>query len=97
MVHVNGNTAEFSFFRPRAGQVTLVGGFGGADSRLPMSRTPGGYWRATIHLPAGEYRFHYLADGARFADFAAFGIEYGQSGPDSIVRVGANAAFSLSA
>ena len=40
-----------------------------------------------MKLPAGEFRFRYCADGEWFADYAAFGVEPGRFGLDSIVRV----------
>lgn len=89
MVKVIERVAEFSFYRPKAALVCLVGCFnGGSTTKLAMSRTPDGYWKAHVRLPAGEYRFRYLADGEWFADYASFGLEYGRFGPESIVRVG---------
>ena len=88
MVTVTGNTAEFSFFRPHARRVQIVGDFNGwSVERMPMMRAPGGYWEARVQLPAGDFKFRYFADGEWFADYAAFGLEYGPFGPDSIVRV----------
>ena len=40
-----------------------------------------------MKLPAGEFRFRYCADGMWFADYAAFGVEPGRFGLDSIVLV----------
>ena len=89
MVTVNGNTAEFHFFRPQARAVELVGDFTHwRNGGLAMRRTAEGYWRARLMLPPGEFRFRYRADGQWFTDFAAFGVEPGPLGLDSIVRVG---------
>jgi len=40
-----------------------------------------------MRLPAGEFKFRYCADGEWFADYAAFGVEPGRFGLDSVVRV----------
>jgi hypothetical protein len=52
-----------------------------------MSRSRDGNWTAKVKLPAGSYRFRYRADGQWFTDYAAFGIEQGLLGIDSIVWV----------
>ena len=66
----------------------LVGGFNDwhADA-LPMVRGQDGYWRLKMRLPAGTFRFRYCADGHWFTDFAAFGVDEGPYGLDSVVRV----------
>jgi len=88
MVRHEGEWVEFSFYRPQAKQVFLAGDFNDwRDNELSMCRTRDGYWIAKIKLSAGEFRFRYCADGEWFADYAAFGIEPGQFGMDSIVRV----------
>ncbi len=90
MVSVKDQWVEFSFFRPQAGKVHLVGDFNDWRSgELPMARTADGYWTARMHLPAGEFRFRYFADGESFPDYAAFGLELGRFGLDSVVRVAA--------
>jgi 1,4-alpha-glucan branching enzyme len=89
MVTVNGNRAEFSFFRPQAHSVHLIGDFNGwMDGSLSMTCN-GGYWHAGIRLPAGDYKFRYVADGHHFVDYAAFGVEPGPFGFDSVVRIAA--------
>jgi len=88
MVTVDEQWVEFSFYRPRAGQVHLAGDFNAwREGELPMFRTPDGYWVARVRLPAGEFRFRYCADGEWFTDYAAFGVIPGRFGLDSIVRV----------
>ena len=52
-----------------------------------MNRGRNGYWTARMKLPPGEFRFRYNADGEWFTDYAAFGVEPGRFGLDSIVRV----------
>jgi hypothetical protein len=44
---------------------------------------------------AGEFRFRYCADGEWYADYAAFGVEPGRFGMDSIVRVPTAPAVQL--
>jgi len=88
MVTVNGNQAEFLFFRPTARQVHLVGDFNHWHARqAPMVRRPDGHWQARLSLPPGTFKFRYCADGEWFTDYAAFGIEFGPFGPDSLLRV----------
>jgi 1,4-alpha-glucan branching enzyme len=95
MVTVSGNHAEFRFFRPKACRVYLRGDFNAwRDGDLPMT-CEGGYWRAEIRLSPGDYRFCYVADGQRFADYAAFGIEPGTHGFDSVVRIPSNSLATL--
>lgn len=88
MVQVRDGSAVFEFFRPRAARVDLVGDFNGwRTGQLPMRRAEGGYWIAALRVPPGCYRFRYCADGQWFCDFAAFGIEHGPYGPDSMLNV----------
>ena len=88
MVIIRDEWVEFSFYRPQAQQVHLAGDFNGwRTSELPMIRTEKGYWTAKMRLPAGEFKFRYCADGEWFTDYAAFGVEPGTFGLDSIVRV----------
>lgn len=88
MVTVKGNLAEFIFFRPQATQVHLVGDFNHWHSyQVPMIRMDDGHWVARLSLPEGTYKFRYCADGEWFTDYAAFGVEFGPFGPDSLLRV----------
>jgi 1,4-alpha-glucan branching enzyme len=88
MVSVEGPVVEFRFYRPSARQVWLAGDFNGwRNQELPMHQDEQGYWMARLRLPAGSYRFRYWADGAWFPDYAAFGLEAGPFGFDSVVRV----------
>jgi 1,4-alpha-glucan branching enzyme len=88
MVGVTGNDAEFCFFRPAARQVHLVGDFNGwREGQALMRRGPDGYWRARLRLPRGRFLFRYRADGAWYTDFAAFGLEPGPFGWNSVVEV----------
>ena len=88
MVTVDGEWVEFRFFRPKAGSVHLAGDFNGwRENELPMACRDDGYWQARVRLPVGEYKFRYCADGEWFTDYAAFGVEPGRFGLDSVVRV----------
>ena len=87
MVKLKSNAVEFQFYRPEAQQVHLAGEFNDWQRDLPMSRGDDGYWTAELPLPAGEFRFRYCADGQWYTDFAAFGVEPGRFGLDSVVRV----------
>ena len=88
MVTVTEDWVEFLFYRPGARQVHLAGDFNNwRTGELHMVRTDDGYWKARMKLPAGEFRFRYCADGEWFADYAAFGVEPGRFGLDSILRV----------
>lgn len=90
MVTTQGNTVEFRFFRTDAKEVFLVGDFvDWQPHHCPMQDTGRGEWIARLRLPPGEYKFRYLADGQWFTDYAAFGVEYGPFGFDSLVRVAA--------
>jgi 1,4-alpha-glucan branching enzyme len=88
MVRIDGDWVEFRFFRPTAREVHLAGDFNHwRKGELLMVRSTEGYWVARMRLPAGEFKFRYCADGEWFTDFAAFGVEPGRFGLDSIVRV----------
>jgi 1,4-alpha-glucan branching enzyme len=86
MILQKSDFTEFLFFRPKAKHVYLAGDFNGWRL-VSMIRQDDGYWLARLALPRGVYKFRYNADGQWFADYAAFGIEYGPFGIDSIVRV----------
>lgn len=88
MVRIEDSWVVFSFYRPQAEQVHIAGDFNDwREGDLPMRRTEDGYWMARMRLPAGEFRFRYHADGQWFTDYAAFGVEPGRFGLDSILRV----------
>ena len=88
MVSIGENWVEFRFYRPGANQVHLVGDFNQWNHKqLGMVPDQNGYWVAKLKLPPGEFKFRYNADGAWFTDYAAFGVEPGDFGMDSVVRV----------
>jgi 1,4-alpha-glucan branching enzyme len=80
--------AEFLFYRPGASRVFLAGDFNAwrAD-QLRMLHQGNGYWVLRLALPAGDYKFRYVADGLWYTDFAAFGVEPGRFGIDSVIHV----------
>jgi len=88
MVNVNNGVVEFNFFRPSAEAVYLAGDFNHwRPDQVRMTRKSDGYWHAKLHLPAGVYKFRYCADGVWYTDYAAFGVEPGQFGMDSVLNV----------
>lgn len=88
MVTTKGNMAEFVFFRPQAKKVCILGDFNGwRDDELVMTRQKDGTWTARVYLPPGDFKFRYRADGEWFIDYAAFGIDCGEMGLDSVVRI----------
>jgi len=88
MVSIRGTKAYFRFYRPDARSVRLVGDFNHWDTGGPtMTRTEDGWWVAALQLGPGTYRFQYLADGAWFSDYAAFGLQHGLHGWVSVVQI----------
>jgi 1,4-alpha-glucan branching enzyme len=83
---------EFRFYRPQAHQVCLAGEFNGWNlTGLPMAKCPDGWWNCQMRLAPGCYQFRYMSDGQWFLDYAAFGLEHGPFGLNSVVRVEAQA------
>ena len=79
---------EFRFFCPAASVVTLAGEFNGwHQTSLPMTKGPDGWWRRQLRLAPGCYKFRYVGDGQWYTDYAAFGLEHGPFGPNSVVKV----------
>lgn len=88
MVVTQGNMAEFRFYRPNAREVFVVGDFNcWRDGECRMMQQEDGTWIARLFLPAGDFKFRYRADGQWFVDYAAFGIEQGAFGVDSVLRI----------
>jgi len=88
VTQMQDGTVEFRFFRPNAECVTLTGDFNGwHQTSLPMTREPDGYWRYQLRLAPGRYQFRYLGDGQWYTDYAAFGIEHGPFGVNSVLKV----------
>lgn len=83
-----GSTVEFRFYRSGVSQVYLVGSFDGWNlSNHPMEMESDGEWVIHLDLPPGSHQFRYLADGQWFTDFAAFGVEPGPYGWNSVIHV----------
>lgn len=88
MVNVENGIVEFKFFRPQAQAVYLAGDFNEwRTDQLLMGRGADGYWSCRMQLPTGVYKFRYCADGVWYTDYAAFGVEPGQFGMDSVLNV----------
>lgn len=77
----------FQFYRPGARQMVIAGDFNGWQPSFHMTRGWDGWWRAQIELAPGTYRFRYLADGEWYTDYAAFGVESGPFGWNSVLKV----------
>ncbi len=83
-----GGVVEFRFYRPEAKSVSVAGSFNQwSQNDLRMMPAEEGWWTAKVALPAGEYRFRYVADDRWYTDFAAFGIEPTSFGMNSILVV----------
>ncbi len=81
-------TVEFRFFRPEARRITLAGDFNGWHrTSLLMTKGHDGWWRYQLKLAPGCYQFRYLGDGQWYTDYAAFGVEHGPFGMNSVVKV----------
>lgn len=81
-------TIEFRFYRRDARRVSLVGDFTGWNTEgLPMQPCGDGWWVCRLCLNVGVYQFQYEVDGQRFLDFAAFGLERGPFGWNSVINV----------
>jgi 1,4-alpha-glucan branching enzyme len=89
MTSVTQNGAiEFRFFRPNVREVNLAGDFNGWSRTCTAMEPDGeGWWRATLQLDAGDYRFRYYADGNWYTDYASNGIEKGKWGTNSVLVV----------
>jgi 1,4-alpha-glucan branching enzyme len=81
-------TVEFRLCRPGARQVTLAGDFNGwNETSFPMALGADGWWTYRLRLAPGCYQFRYLADREWHTDYAAFGLEHGPFGLNSVVKV----------
>ncbi len=79
---------EFRLYRPSARFVSVAGEFNGWDPNAsPMRREEGGYWTCTLELSPGSYQFRYFLDGCWVVDWAAFGLQPGPYGWNSVVYV----------
>ena len=78
---------EFKFYRPKAKQVTIAGDFNAWQDCFLMTKTADGHWRSRLQLAPGVYQFRYCADGEWYNDYAAFGLEHGPFGLNSVAKV----------
>ena len=78
---------EFTFYRPNAARVAIAGDFNNWQTSFLMTRLPDGRWQSRLKLAPGIYQFRYFADGEWFNDYAAFGLEHGPFGMNSVARV----------
>ncbi|HRK31653.1 MAG TPA: glycogen-binding domain-containing protein [Tepidisphaeraceae bacterium] len=78
---------EFKFYRPNASDVRVAGDFDKWAGRTAMRSAGRGWWILDAELPPGEYRFCYRADGQKYADYAAFGVEATVDGWNSVLIV----------
>ncbi len=83
-------TVEFRFYRPGATHVAITGEFNGWNEKgWPMRAQGDGWWACNLMLAPGFYEFQYLADRERYLDYAAFGLNPGPLGLNSVVKVDA--------
>ena len=80
---------EFTFYRPDASNVAIAGDFNNWQPSFQMTRLSDGRWHSHLKLAPGIYQFRYFADGEWFNDYAAFGLEHGPFGLNSVARVDA--------
>ncbi|HOW69192.1 MAG TPA: hypothetical protein PKY77_01210 [Phycisphaerae bacterium] len=80
-------SVEFTFYRPQARQVCLAGDFNAWQTCFLMIRHLDGWWRCRLMLAPATYQFRYCADGIWFNDYAAFGLEHGPYGLNSVVKI----------
>jgi 1,4-alpha-glucan branching enzyme len=86
-IHEDG-TVEFAFYRPSASNVRLAADFSSwLAGAIDMKPLGDGWWSAQLQLPAGEYRFRYVADDYWYTDFASHGIEMSKMGWNSVLVV----------
>ena len=78
---------EFTFISPDAKRVTMAGDFTGWKTSFEMTSLGEGRWKSRIKLAPGIYQFRYCVDGQWVNDYAAFGLEHGPHGLNSVVKV----------
>ena len=82
---------HFAITAPQARAVTVAGSFNGWDAAsLPLHRTEGGAWEATVPLPVGEHRYEFVVDGQRWIPDprAQSQADDGFGGTNSVIVVG---------
>jgi len=89
---------EFTYYRPDACEVFLLGDFNGWDPRsLPMKCTGAGTWIRRVALNSGAYLYRYLvrlvgqeAEWFFDSDESMFRIQWSPIGSNSVAVVSAN-------
>jgi hypothetical protein len=89
VTQTSNGTVVFQFYRPDVSRMTIAGDFNGWQHSFYMTRGRDGWWRSQIELAPGTYRFRYVGDGQWFTDYAAFGVEPGPFGWNSVLKVDA--------
>lgn len=98
VTQVLDGTVEFEFYRPEAKQMFVAGDFNGwRETGLAMKKGADGRWRCRLRLAPGVYHFRYVGDGQWFNDYAAFGIDIGPYGINSVLKVDPPALTATSA
>ncbi len=88
IVQAADGTVEFRFYRPGVKSVALVGDFNAWKADQTFMRNAGsGWWSCCLSLLPGTYQFQYSSEGERFLDYAAFGLEHGPHGLNSVVHI----------
>ena len=96
MTNLNSDgSVTFSFYRPEAVEVKIVGDFTDWQAApIEMTATGDGWWTLGKKLSGGEYRFRYWCDGQWYTDFAAYGIEATKTGWNSVLVVPKTSAMN---
>ncbi len=93
VVQGDDGAMEFRFYRPGVHSVGLAGDFNAWQKTcFPMKPEGEGWWSYRLALAPGVYQFKYYVDGEWFLDYAAFGLERGPFGWNSVVHVEQRAA-----
>ena len=88
VVQCSDGAVEFRFYRPNAQSVALAGDFNAWQKQcFPMKADGEGWWSYRLYLSPGVYQFKYFVDGEWFLDYAAFGLERGPFGWNSVVCI----------
>lgn len=79
----------FRIHAPDAAKVSIVGSFNGWNpGAAPMARAGGGWWEASVLLPAGTHQYAYLVDGeAVTPPESEIVIDDGFGGGNGLIRV----------
>lgn len=85
---LSDGTIEFRYYRPGLTFLNLAGDFNNwRHANTPMLPGANGWWSCRLRLRPGTYRFRYFGDGQWFTDYAAFGVEAGPLGWNSVLEV----------